>query len=101
MLDPLLLSFEVALWATCIAAVAGVLLGAAMARATPGRDLLDVVLTTPLVLPPTVLGYYVLVAVGRDSALGTAFENLTGTPVVFTKTGAILAATVSCLPLVT
>src|SRR5262245_41041011 len=100
MLGPLLLSLEVALLATALATGLGVLLGALLARGTAARDLVDVAVTTPLVLPPTVLGYYVLVLVGRDSALGAAFERLTGEPIVFTKTGAVLAATVGCLPLV-
>jgi molybdate transport system permease protein len=53
-----------------------------------------------MVLPPTVLGYYLLVSLGRRSPLGHAFEALTGTSIVFTKTGAVVAALVSALPLV-
>jgi molybdate transport system permease protein len=57
--------------------------------------------TAPLVLPPTVLGYYLLVALGRHGAIGHAFESLFGSSIVFTRTGAVIAAAVGALPLVT
>jgi len=66
----------------------------------PGRDWVDVAVTAPIVLPPTVLGYYVLVSIGRRSAIGHVFESITGSPIVFTRTGAVVAATVGALPLV-
>lgn len=100
-LAPLFLSLQVATAGTAIAIVVGV--GVALLLATkrfPGRDLLDVLLTAPMVLPPTVLGYYVLVALGRRSAIGEAFESLTGHSIVFTKTGAIVAAGIGAFPLV-
>jgi molybdate transport system permease protein len=98
---PLLLSFQVATLATAIAAVLGIAVGALLAHPrTPGRDLLDVLFTAPMVLPPTVLGYYVLVAIGRRSAIGMAFESLTGSSIVFTRTGAVVAATIGALPFV-
>lgn len=65
-----------------------------------GRDLLDVLVTAPMVLPPTVLGYYLLVSLGRESALGQAFEAATGSPIVFTRTGAVVAAAIGALPLI-
>src|SRR5262245_24014260 len=91
---PLLLSFQVAIVATILAATAGIALGFLLSRPFPGRDVIDVVVTAPIVLPPTVLGYYVLVTLGRNSALGRAFEALIGAPIVFTKTGAVLAAVI-------
>jgi molybdate transport system permease protein len=100
-LHPLALSFLVAGAATAVAAVVGVALAALLANARfPGRDLLDVLVTTPTVLPPTVLGYYVLVALGRRSFAGHAFEAVFGAPIVFTRTGAVVAATIGALPLV-
>jgi len=54
----------------------------------------------PIVLPPTVLGYYVLVAIGRRSGVGHAIEAIFGAPIVFTRAGAVVAATVGALPLV-
>lgn len=56
------------------------------------------VVSLPLVLPPTVLGYYLLTLLGRHSPLGRAFERLTGQPLTFTPTAAVLAAMVSALP---
>lgn len=98
---PLLLSFQVAAAATVLTAIFGVGLGALLAtRRFPGRNLIDVLVTTPLVLPPTVLGYYVLVLLGRRSPIGAAWESVTGSTIVFTKTGAIVAATLGALPFV-
>jgi molybdate transport system permease protein len=98
---PLLLSFQVAIAATIIAAILGVALAAWLANGRfPGRDLVDVLLTAPMVLPPTVLGYYLLVSIGRNSLIGSAFEALTGSSIVFTRTGAVVAATVGAIPIV-
>jgi molybdate transport system permease protein len=98
---PLVLSLQVASLATLLAAVLGIALGTLLSSPrVPGRDLLDVLVTAPMVMPPTVLGYYVLVAVGRRSAIGGLFESITGESIVFTKTGAVLAATIGALPLV-
>ena len=98
---PLLLTFEVATLAVMVSGLIGVSMGALLARRMlPGSDWLDGIVTAPMVLPPTVLGYYVLVAFGRTSILGRAFEALTGTSIVFSFTGVVLAATIGALPLV-
>ncbi len=100
-LAPLALSLQIATAATLIAALAGIGLATLLANVRfPGRDLIDVVVTAPIVLPPTVLGYYLLVAVGRRSVSGHVWEAVFGSPIVFTRTGAVLAATVGALPLV-
>ncbi len=100
-LAPLFLSFEVGAVATVLAAGVGVGLAAVLANFRfPGRDIIDVLCTSPIVMPPTVLGYYVIVALGRRSLLGQGFESLTGTTIVFTKIGVVLAAVVGALPLV-
>jgi molybdate transport system permease protein len=98
---PLLLSFQVAALATVLAMIAGVLLGAVLAlRRFRGRDVVDVFATMPMVLPPTVLGYYVLVSLGRRSAIGAIYESITGSTIVFTKTGAVVAAAIGAFPLI-
>jgi molybdate transport system permease protein len=98
---PLRLSLGVALCASVLAGSAGIAIAFALAqRRSRGGDLLDALSTAPLVLPPTVLGYYVLVMLGRSSLLGHAFEQLTGRPIVFTRTGAVIAAAVGSMPLV-
>jgi molybdate transport system permease protein len=98
---PLLLSLEVA----TIAMVLSVAVGTALAlllewRKLPGRYFVDALISAPLVLPPTVLGYYLVVALGQDSWLGRGWHALTGTDIVFTFTGAVIAASVGSLPLV-
>lgn len=98
---PLLLSFQVALAATALAGVVGIAVGAALARRRLwGRELLDSLITAPMVLPPTVLGYYLLVLLGRQGALGSVFERVLGTPIVFSRTGAVVAAAVGAFPFV-
>ncbi len=100
-LEPLVLSFKIAVIATIIAGLLGTALAALLAnKRLPGRDFFDVLITAPMVLPPTVLGYYVLVALGRRSAIGGLYESVVGSPIVFTQTGAVVAATIGSLPLV-
>ncbi len=99
--DPLLLSVEVALWATAVAATFGIALGAMLSsRELPGRDLIDALLTAPMVLPPTVLGYYLLIAIGRKSAFGETWHDLTGGHLTFSFTGVVIAASLGALPMV-
>jgi len=98
---PLALSLRVALIATALVVVIGVALGWLLARRRFfGREMLDAIVTLPLVLPPTVLGYYLLVLLGRGSLIGRAIEAITGQPLVFTWKGAVVAAAIGALPLV-
>jgi molybdate transport system permease protein len=98
---PLLLSLRVAAIATVLSVTIGVALGALLAwKRTPGRDLLDGFLSAPLVLPPTVLGYYVLTTLGKHSAIGRAWQWVFGSSIVFTVTGAVVAATIGSTPIV-
>lgn len=100
-LVPLLLSLKVAGWATVLASLLGIALGYAVARGRiPGRELLDAALTLPLVMPPTVLGYYLLVLVGRRGVLGQWLERTLGITLVFSWQGAVIAAAVVAYPLV-
>jgi molybdate transport system permease protein len=98
---PLTLSFRVALIATALALVTGVAVGWLLARRRfVGREALDALVTLPLVLPPTVLGYYLLVLLSVNSPVGRAIKLSTGMQLVFTWRGAVLAAMVGALPLV-
>jgi molybdate transport system permease protein len=98
---PFILSVQVATLATLLSSTVGMGIGLLLAtRRFLGRDLLDAITTAPLVMPPTVLGYYVLVVLGRNSFLGQAWESLFGSSLVFTRSGAVLAATIGSLPLV-
>lgn len=99
MWEPLWLSLRVSFLATSIVAVTGIGLGYALARGRfPGRGLLDALASAPIVMPPTVLGYYLLVTVGRRSPIGRAWEAVFGSPLVFSWQGAVLAASVASFP---
>jgi molybdate transport system permease protein len=100
-LVPLLLTLKVAGCATVAALVAGILTGFALARTRfPGRETLDAVLTLPMVLPPTVLGYYLLVLFGRHGVLGRWLDETFGITLIFTWQGAVVAASIVAFPLV-
>jgi len=97
----LALSLKVACWATAIDVVIGVALGYLLARGRfPGRELLDAVLTLPMVMPPTVLGYYLLVVLGRNGWLGAWLLRVFGINLIFTWQAAVIAAAVVSLPLI-
>lgn len=97
---PLLLSLKVAGWATFFASVLGVASAFALSRwRSRWSDLVDSLLTLPMVLPPTVIGYYLLVVLGRNGWLGRFLSDL-GIELVFTWQGAVVAATVVAYPLV-
>lgn len=99
-LFPLFLSIKVAFLATMI----GVLVALPLAwyfteHDNPLAKLLNSLTSLPLILPPTVLGYYLLVLVGRQSFLGKYYEHIVGHPLVFTWQGAVLAAGIVAFPL--
>jgi molybdate transport system permease protein len=97
---PLWLSLRVALLATAFSLAVGVWIAYLLAnRRFRGKEVVDAAVTLPLVLPPTVLGYYLLVLLSRESALGRLFESITGGPLVFTWKAAVLAAMVHSTPL--
>jgi molybdate transport system permease protein len=97
---PLWLSLRVAGLSTLFSLAFGLWLAYLLAnRDFRGKELLDAAATLPLVLPPTVLGYYLLVVLGRESALGRVYEWVVGQPLVFTWQAAVVAATVHAFPL--
>jgi molybdate transport system permease protein len=99
-LSALSLSVRVACLATLLNAVAGIPLAYLLARRSfRGKGLVDLVVTLPLVLPPTVAGYYLIVLLGRRGVLGGPLYALTGWTIAFTWYAAVIAATVMALPL--
>lgn len=97
---PLALSLKVAGWATLLNLLFGVAIAYGLARwRSSARDLVDSILTLPLVLPPTVLGYYLLVVLGRRGVVGEWLEKW-GIELVFTWQGAVIASTIVAFPLV-
>jgi molybdate transport system permease protein len=100
-LTPLWLTLKVAGVATLATFIAGVSLAFLLARTRFwGREGLDALCTLPLVLPPTVLGYYLLVLIGRQGWLGRWLQETWGISLIFTWQGAALAAAVVSLPLI-
>jgi molybdate transport system permease protein len=99
-LSALRLSLQVAVVATALNALVGIPIAYLLARRRfRGRSLVNLLVTLPLVLPPTVVGYYLIVLLGRRGALGAPLYDLTGVTVAFTWYAAVIAATVMALPL--
>ncbi len=100
-LPPLLLTLKVSTLATALATIPAVALARlARVREFPGRDLTDAILTLPMVLPPTVLGYYIIVLLGRRGVFGSYLWDTFGISIMFTWEGAVIAAAVVAFPLV-
>ena len=97
----LALTLKVAGCATALNLFLGVGIGWAMARwRFPGRDLVDAALTLPMVMPPTVLGYYLLVVIGSQGPVGAWLLRHFGIRLIFTWQAAVIAATIVAFPLV-
>lgn len=97
----LALTLKVAGLATALNLLLGVSIAYAMARwRFPGRDLLDALLTLPMVMPPTVLGYYLLVLIGSQGHVGAWLLQHFGVRLIFTWQAAVIAAAVVSFPLV-
>lgn len=93
------LSVKLGLMTVAILAPLGVLAGRWLAHTTvPAKPLVEAAVALPLVLPPTVLGYYLLVAFGQASPLGQLWQGLTGRPLVFTFEGLLLASVIFNIP---
>jgi len=100
-LVPLLLTLKVAIFATLLAVALGVAVAFVLARHDfPGRDVLDAICTLPMVMPPTVLGYYLIVLIGRRGWLGQWLWESFHVTLIFTWEGAVLASAVVAFPLV-
>jgi molybdate transport system permease protein len=99
---PLWLSFKVASVATLLTLVFGIAIALLLHwRKMPARHFLDALMSAPLVLPPTVLGYYLLVVVGNNSAIGELWKDLFGgRTIIFNFEGAVLAASIGSFPFV-
>jgi molybdate transport system permease protein len=99
-LSALRLSLEVAVSATALNALVGIPIAYVLARRRFwGQSLVDLLVTLPLILPPTVVGYYLIVLLGRRGLLGAPLYQATGFTVAFTWYAAVIAATVMALPL--
>lgn len=98
---PLFLTVKVASLATLSVFLTGTATALAFSRFRfAGRELLDAVFTLPMVLPPTVLGYYLIVLFGRKGWIGRALYRYFGITLMFTWQGAVIAASLAAFPLV-
>lgn len=94
------LSLQVAGWAVAVSLPVGILTAWALARGRfPGKPLLDALVHLPLVLPPVVIGYLLLVLLGRNGVIGGPLHTHLGITLAFTWQGAVLAAAVMAFPL--
>ena len=97
---PLLLSLRVATTATLLTILLGTAIAWVLARwQFPGRNLLETFVTLPMVMPPTVLGYYLLVLLGSQGLIGRWLQDVLGIRLVFTWYGAVIAAVTTSFPL--
>ncbi|AHV95910.1 molybdate ABC transporter permease subunit [Paenibacillus sabinae] len=98
---PVWLSIKIAVITSLVVFILAAAIAKAMAnRKFPGHSLIETVLLLPLVLPPTVVGFVLLVVLGRRSWLGEWYENLTGGTILFTWGSAVIASVVVAFPLV-
>ncbi|TAN46520.1 MAG: molybdate ABC transporter permease subunit [Candidatus Methanoperedens sp.] len=98
--SPLVLSLWVSVLATSIIAVFGTLIAYVLARKRFfGRTMLDAFTTLPMILPPTVTGYYLIILLGKNGIIGNYIYKLTGWSVMFTWQAAVIAATVVAIPI--
>ncbi|KGA98168.1 molybdenum ABC transporter permease [Alkalihalobacillus alcalophilus ATCC 27647 = CGMCC 1.3604] len=97
---PVKLSLGVASFSLLIVFILGIAAAKFMANRTfKGRSVIDTVLLLPLVLPPSVVGFLLIVIFGRHSFIGQMVQFITGQPIIFTVTAAVIAATVVAFPL--
>lgn len=97
----LILSLKVAVFSLIVNLVLGLPLGFLLARKQFwGKEFLDTILTLPMVMPPTVLGYYLLVLLGRNGFIGYSLEHYFGINLIFTWQGAVIAASIVTFPLI-
>lgn len=94
------LSFRVAGIATCFVVVISIVIAYFLARRRFfGKELLDIIFTLPLVLPPTITGYYLVVLFGRNGFIGQYLDHYFGISLLFDWKAAVIAAVVVSLPL--
>ena len=98
-MSPFWLSFKLACWTTLILLPVGLFAGRALAISErKGKAWVESLLLLPLVLPPTVFGYYLLVLLSPNSMLGSAMQSLLGFPLVFSFQGLVFASLIINLP---
>jgi molybdate transport system permease protein len=99
-LSPIWLSLKIATISGLIVILTGTLVGRLLARTTfKGKAILETVLMLPMVLPPTVIGFFLIVTFGKNSLAGQAIEWIFNQPIIFTWYAAVIASAVVAFPL--
>src|SRR5690625_4334579 len=99
-LSPIWLSLKVATISGVIVIIMGTLIGKALARRKfKGKAVVETILMLPMVLPPTVVGFLLIVVFGKNSIIGQAIEWIFNQPIIFTWWAAVIAAVVVAFPL--
>lgn len=99
-MSPILLSLKIAAISGLIVILTGTLVGRMFARKSfKGKAVLETILMLPLVLPPTVIGFFLIIIFGNNSMVGQAIEWIFNQPIIFTWWAAVIASTVVAFPL--
>ena len=96
---PFTLSIQVAIFATCVTFLLGLAAANAVYRMKRGKGIIDTIFTLPMILPPTVAGFFLLLVFGRNGFIGRFLETVFGVTVVFSWVGAVIAAIFVSFPL--
>ena len=97
-LSPIWLSLKIATISGVVVILLGTLVGRLLARTTfKGKAILETILMLPMVLPPTVIGFFLIVIFGKNSPAGQAIEWLFNQPIIFTWWAAVIASSSCCL----
>lgn len=98
--DNLMLSIKISAMATLVVLLVGTPLARALSSpGTRGQRLLDVIINLPLAIPPTVIGYFLLIILGREGIVGKLFVHVIGSSLIFTQAAAVIASSIVALPL--
>lgn len=99
-LSPIIISIRVAIISTIFTLIIGVILSRIMTKYDfKGKDILEVIILMPMVLPPSVIGYGLLILIGKRGIIGEPLYNIFGVRLIFTWVAACIAATIVSLPL--
>lgn len=100
MLEPILLSLRIASIATVFSFLFGILFAYILnKKKIPGKNFWETLITLPMILPPSVTGYFLLMLLGKRGVIGSALIDLFGFKIIFTWYAAVIAACIVSLPL--
>ena len=100
MWEPVLLSLKIAFIATLFSAILGVLFAYGINKTNiPGKNIWETIITLPMILPPSVTGYYLLLLLGKRGFVGRFMIEVFGFKIIFTWVAAVIAACIVSLPL--